>query len=334
MDLNEKFHIMHALLPVLEQVHFNGPFSADILNHQAKSLPAFSKAWLIQAISSDSSPTELCCALYWAVQNGLAEYEQLVAIWQLLFSERTDVAQVKSDLNPRLQALGLLLPCPESFFSLWWALQNIPRLTESSTELAKVEHLNTNFPPQLANQVIEKVAKVLQQTEVYTPHQVRTLDNVRNNQQYPTGSPCQDILFAAIERFVAYSLGKSLAFAEPLMIYRYGPGQEYKWHCDFIPDHHPQSQNELRLCGQRVTTAILYFNEDFTGGETAFKVWQREETGRLGSLIHFNNILPNGKVNPDSVHCGKPVLSGEKWIGTLWFRQLPIWTRNVLMRIN
>lgn len=324
---------MYALLPVLEQVHFKGAFSADILNKQAQSLPAFSKAWLIQAISSDSSPTELCCALYWAIQNNLPEYSQLVFIWQSLLPERVGEEQAQKSLNRLLQAQKLLLPCPESFLSLWWILQNIPLLTFSSTA-SSVEHLRTNLTSQLAAQVIQKARKILQQAEVYTPTQVRSIDKVRNNQQCPTGAPCQDILFASIERYVTYSLGKLLAHAEPLILYRYGPGEEYKWHCDFIPDHHSQSKTELKLFGQRAATAILYLSEDFTGGETAFKVWQREEKGRLGSLIYFNNLLSDGKPNPDSVHCGKPVQAGEKWITTMWFRQNPIWTRNVLMRIN
>ena len=33
------------------------------------------------------------------------------------------------------------------------------------------------------------------------------------------------------------------------------------------------------------------------------------------------------KVDKSSVHSGKPVIDGEKWICTLWFREKPFWLR-------
>jgi len=324
---------MHALLPVLEQVHYEGPFPAGILNKQAANLPTFSRAWLIHAISSDVSSAELCCALYWAKQNKLSEYQQLVSIWQQLLPHVSASTQAREALDGLLQAHQFLAPCSDSFLTLWYVLQHIPKLTVlEHTE--EVQHYHTDFTPNLAAQVVKQASEMLLPAEVYTPTQVQAVDKVRNNQQCLTGSPCQDVLFASIERYIAYSLGKLLINSEPLILYRYGPGHEYKWHCDFIPDQHPQSQTELKLFGQRTATAIFYFSEDFIGGDTAFKVWQCEERGKIGSLIYFNNLLPDGRPNPDSVHCGKPVLTGEKWIGTMWFRQKPLWTRNALMQTN
>ena len=73
-------------------------------------------------------------------------------------------------------------------------------------------------------------------------------------------------------------------------------------------------------------TIILNLNEGFKGGETAFKFWELEVSAKAGQLIQFNNMLDT-KVDKSSVHSGKPVIDGEKWICTLWFREKPFWLR-------
>ena len=45
-----------------------------------------------------------------------------------------------------------------------------------------------------------------------------------------------------------------------------------QWHYDaIIYAHTPTIEPELKQFGQRNRTAILYLNDDFTGGETEFK---------------------------------------------------------------
>jgi prolyl 4-hydroxylase len=117
-----------------------------------------------------------------------------------------------------------------------------------------------------------------------------------------------------------------LKFAEPMMLYRYVKGQQYKWHFDFVTPSNEQALNEINFFGQRDETKIIYLNEGFEGGETSFKYWEVTAKPKLGKLVQFNNIL-NGQVDKESVHAGKPVTQGVKWIATLWTREKPYWMR-------
>lgn len=323
---------MHPLLPLLEQIEQQGPLAASLLNQQAAQLPAFSQAWLIQAVSSESTATELAYALYWAWQHQLPELAQLGWIWQQFvpYVWQQQLPESQQQFQQLLTQAGLSSRYPAELVSLWCALSAVSA-GDAVCEAQPVQQQQLPLPHQLAAAVLQEARRLLHQTEVYSPQQVQVVDQIRNNQQCPTGTPCQNIVFASIERYMAQRSGYPLSHAEPLMLYRYGPGQEYKWHCDFIPDQHPASQTELSYFGQRFATAILYFNQEFTGGETAFKVWQQEVKGQLGTLIYFNNLLPDGRPNPASIHCGRPVLTGEKWIGTLWFREKALWTRAPLL---
>jgi prolyl 4-hydroxylase len=37
--------------------------------------------------------------------------------------------------------------------------------------------------------------------------------------------------------------------------------------------------------------------------------------------VIWNNLRPDGTVNPDTLHAGMPVLAGHKIIITKWFRE-------------
>ena len=41
---------------------------------------------------------------------------------------------------------------------------------------------------------------------------------------------------------------------------------------------------------------------------------------KKGMAVVWNNLLENGDLNYHTMHCGKPVLEGEKYIITKWFR--------------
>ncbi|MCC7247295.1 MAG: 2OG-Fe(II) oxygenase superfamily protein, partial [Lysobacter sp.] len=37
--------------------------------------------------------------------------------------------------------------------------------------------------------------------------------------------------------------------------------------------------------------------------------------------MRFDDAHPEGRLDPDSLHAGLPVIAGEKWLATLWIRQ-------------
>lgn len=106
--------------------------------------------------------------------------------------------------------------------------------------------------------------------------------------------------------------------AESMTVLHYRPGQQFRNHLDTLP--HTKNQ--------RCATALIYLNEQYTGGETVFPRLGISVKGRQGDLLVFDNTDSDGLPAPLSQHCGNPVMAGEKWLGSIWIRQRPfnIWT--------
>ncbi len=111
---------------------------------------------------------------------------------------------------------------------------------------------------------------------------------------------------------------------ESAQVVRYGPTQQYKAHFDAFPfrvDHFP---HDLREKGQRYYTGLLYLSDDFTGGQTEFPKLGIKVTPKMGRMVIWQNIVMGGNSpHPRSLHAGMPVIKGEKWAVTFWFRKPP-----------
>lgn len=123
---------------------------------------------------------------------------------------------------------------------------------------------------------------------------------------------------------MAAAAGLELVEAEPLIVLRYAPGQEYKPHRDYLP---PASiARDGPQAGNRRRTICVYLNPVAAGGATAFPVAGLQVEPQPGRAVVFDNMLyddasPQGRPDPDSLHAGLPVEAGEKWLATLWIRQ-------------
>jgi len=71
--------------------------------------------------------------------------------------------------------------------------------------------------------------------------------------------------------------------------------------------------------GQRVGTLIMYLKEPERGGSTYFANLGQRIFPRKGSALFFG--YAEAKVSNGTLHGGDPVISGEKWIATKWFRE-------------
>jgi len=149
----------------------------------------------------------------------------------------------------------------------------------------------------------------------------RLRTHFRTNSYAPIGPDSADLAVRIIEYRIAELSGSELARAEPISILRYGVGEEYKPHRDYL---HDAKELYSDRPGQRTRTAFAYLNAVEIGGETEFLHWNQRVNPELGALVVFDNVRPDGQPEPDSVHAGLPVLAGEKWLGTLWFRERPL----------
>lgn len=149
----------------------------------------------------------------------------------------------------------------------------------------------------------------------------------QGDSSYRTSETCDldpaDAFVDGITRRLAAYAGLDPAHAEPLQGQRYEVGQEFKVHTDYFE---PSGNDFARYCslsGQRTWTMMVYLNEPGAGGATRFKQLDKTFQPETGKLLAWNNLLPDGRPNYDTLHAGLPVRSGTKYIITSWFRAQP-----------
>ncbi|HET9394651.1 MAG TPA: 2OG-Fe(II) oxygenase, partial [Nitrospiraceae bacterium] len=129
-----------------------------------------------------------------------------------------------------------------------------------------------------------------------------------------------DLIVAVVQEKLARLASLPMHWHEPSNLLHYRPGQEYQPHYDFIDPRAPAFRDELMVLGQRVATCLVYLNDDFDGGETAFPRLGWKYRGRPGDMLLFQNLVANGQPDFSSLHAGLPPTRGEKWLLSLWIR--------------
>jgi prolyl 4-hydroxylase len=104
---------------------------------------------------------------------------------------------------------------------------------------------------------------------------------------------------------------------------RYAVGQQFKEHHDFFYASEPYWPEQERSGGQRTWTAMIFLNEPEAGGQTAFPKAGIQVTPRTGNLLAWNNLDEYGEPNMYSLHTGRPVEGGVKYVITKWYRERP-----------
>ena len=130
----------------------------------------------------------------------------------------------------------------------------------------------------------------------------------------------QDPVVSTIEQRLATFTGIPRENGEHIQILRYERGGEYQPHYDTFNPETAGGAFHLQRGGQRIASMIMYLNTPLQGGETIFPLAELYVTPEKGKAVLFYNCLPSGQVDPLSFHGGAPVLAGEKWIATRWFR--------------
>jgi prolyl 4-hydroxylase len=121
----------------------------------------------------------------------------------------------------------------------------------------------------------------------------------------------EDPVVHALNRRLAAASGTAYEQGEALQILRYARGQQYRAHVDAVPS----TEN------QRATTALVYLNQDFEGGETFFLKVGLKVKGNTGDALIFRNATADGKADFNAEHAGLPVTSGTKLLASRWIRE-------------
>jgi prolyl 4-hydroxylase len=65
---------------------------------------------------------------------------------------------------------------------------------------------------------------------------------------------------------------------------------------------------------------MAYLNAVEEGGDTIFTRIGLAVPPQPGVLMVWNNALPDGTPNVDTMHTGSPVVKGAKYVITKWYR--------------
>lgn len=129
-----------------------------------------------------------------------------------------------------------------------------------------------------------------------------------------------DPFIKKLQRRIDDLLGVDPATGETIQGQRYLPGQQFQAHTDWFPANTPYWETEKDRGGQRSITAMAFLNVVEEGGTTDFPRLGMSIAPRPGALLVWNNADPEGVPNPWTVHAGRPVVKGVKYIITKWYR--------------
>lgn len=157
-----------------------------------------------------------------------------------------------------------------------------------------------------------------------------TVSDYNGDDLFRTSETCDlmydDPAVAEVDRRITALTGLDPQHGEPMQGQRYAVGQEFKAHTDYFEPRGVDFAKYCTVSGQRTWTVMIYLNAPEAGGATRFKAIDKIVHPETGKLLAWNNLRPDGRVNPSTLHHGMKVRAGTKYIITKWFRER-VWPR-------
>jgi prolyl 4-hydroxylase len=218
----------------------------------------------------------------------------------------------------RLRAEALQLPARHSALDRIEAMeldsQGNPKLVAEGKRLSDdpdVTHFPALFTPAECRHLMEATGNQFEPSMVYDSSRQLVRDEIRTSDGSTIHWLIEDPAVVALNRRIAAVSGSAYECGEALALLRYSPGQEYRPHFDFVKG----AEN------RRLMTALIYLNDDYEGGETAFVRTGLKVKGKTGDVVLFRNEGAGSGPNPNSEHAGLPITKGIKYLATRWIRE-------------
>jgi len=135
-------------------------------------------------------------------------------------------------------------------------------------------------------------------------------------------------VFIKLRSAISKSINISVENQEKILAIRYDKNGSYMEHYDSFVKYLKDSiytnqfyEQSMANGGQRKFTALVYLNDDFSGGETNFSKLNKKIKPEIGKLVYWNNLDENGDTNLNMIHAGMPVLDGQKWVLVVYIRE-------------
>ena len=173
--------------------------------------------------------------------------------------------------------------------------------------------------------IMDQAQGRLVRAEVHDPETgLAIMGQTRTNQVANFGVTETSLLNLMIQARIGAAAGVPIAHMEAFAVLNYAAGEEASEHHDYLDPAVPAYAEELTRIGQRTATALVYLNDDYDGGETAFPELGIGHRGRTGDALLFFNTGPEGQPDPRTLHAGRPPSSGQKWVLSQFIRSRPV----------
>lgn len=260
-----------------------------------------------------------------AAGQGDAEAVHLCAVLAAQDENLPERWAVATEIGAQAAAQGYPLAADESALVARYPLATIaaPAPMTIIHRAPRIAVLEAFAAPELCDWLITRAKPHLQRARVYDDVGDRGREqDARDNSAAIFDAMQSDVVMMALRARVKASAGLPQAGLEKLSVLHYAPGQRFEPHFDFLDPAIPaQARDMMQSGGQRVATFLLYLNDDFEGGETAFLDLDYRFKGRKGDAILFWNVDEQGAPEPKTRHAGLPTTRGEKWLYSQWIRE-------------
>jgi hypothetical protein len=149
---------------------------------------------------------------------------------------------------------------------------------------------------------------------------VTKIDPMRTNRRAPHSVADIDLVVQLIRARLAGAAGVAVEMLESPEVLHYEVGQQYRLHVDYFHVASPRLAEHVQIHGQRVKTALVYLNDNYAGGETAFPRLGVSFRGGAGDALIFDNVDAQGSGDLNTAHQGSAPTQGEKWLLSQWIR--------------
>ncbi|RZJ96949.1 MAG: 2OG-Fe(II) oxygenase [Brevundimonas sp.] len=287
-------------------------FGARLLVGRAAPFePSRGAAWLAKAAETGAEAAARMAVIEGLGLKGRSDWPRAID-WLQTAARRGD-AGARSQLAVLSEGKGVDLKA-------WLA----PPAPEAPHETPRVRVYRDFVAPQVLAWIRARAEGRLDALRVYdaTGGGVRT-DEIRTSRGTGFGLLETDGVISLVRARMAAACGLALAHFEAPNVLNYQVGQQYRPHYDYIDPQAPALAEALARQGQRTATFLLYLNDDYEGGETAFPELDWSFKAKAGDALLFFNTDADGRPVPASLHAGLPPTSGEKWLLSQWIRDRP-----------
>jgi hypothetical protein len=168
------------------------------------------------------------------------------------------------------------------------------------------------------DEIIGRAKPHLQKSQVVSAEDGGNIDHPNRVSSGMFFTHAQHPILAEIEKKIEKFFHYPSNYCEPFQVLNYQVGGKYEPHTDWMNPADGGYKKFAERGGQRIATLIFYLNTPKRGGGTSFPEAGLQFAAKKGNAIFF--MYPDTHES-FTLHGGDPVLEGEKWIATKWFRE-------------